>query len=151
MEEFAIYKTKIGYIKMKYQNDKITFLKKIKNSPENIGVKTNLTNQVYQQLIQYFDGKRKDFDFPYQLIGTPFQIKVWQALTTIPFGQTRTYKEIATLIGNEKASRAIGMANHKNPIHFVIPCHRVIGTNGKLTGYASGVELKSYLLDLEKI
>ena len=90
------------------------------------------------------------FDLPLDPIGTEFQKKVWQALKEIPFGETRSYGEIAKLIGNEKASRAVGMANNKNPIAIIIPCHRVIGANGKLVGYAGGLDLKEKLLKLEK-
>ena len=83
--------------------------------------------------------------------GTEFQIKVWKALTEIPYGETRSYKDIAISIGNEKACRAVGMANNKNPIPIIIPCHRVIGANKKLVGYAGGLDLKERLLDLEGI
>ena len=100
--------------------------------------------------MEYLDGKRKEFDFPYKMIGTEFQKKVWHALTKIPYGETRTYKEIATAVGNPKASRAVGMANNRNPIFIVVPCHRVIGANGKLVGYAGGLDMKDALLSLEK-
>jgi len=82
--------------------------------------------------------------------GTAFMQKVWNALLTIPYGETRSYKEIAIAVGNSKACRAVGMANNRNPISVVIPCHRVIGANGKLVGYGGGLDIKSYLLDLEK-
>lgn len=101
------------------------------------------------QLKEYFAGKRKIFDFPYQLKGTDFQQKVWAALCEIPYGQTRTYKDIALAIGNPRACRAVGMANNKNPMSIVVPCHRVIGSNGKLVGYGSGLDMKQALLQLE--
>ena len=101
------------------------------------------------QLAEYFSGKREVFDLPLAPKGTPFQKSVWHALCDIPYGETRTYGEIARVVGNEKASRAVGMANHRNPIPVIIPCHRVIGANGTLTGYAGGLERKTLLLRLE--
>ena len=95
-------------------------------------------------------GKRKSFDLPVKPEGTDFQKNVWEHLQQIPYGQTRTYGDLATMIGNKKASRAVGMANHCNPILILIPCHRVIGANGSLTGYAAGIEAKKYLLRMEK-
>ena len=103
-----------------------------------------------QQLMEYFSDKRKSFDLPLAPKGTEFQKKVWAALCEIPYGETRTYADIAKMIGNEKACRAVGMANHVNPIPVIVPCHRVIGSNGKLTGYAGGLEKKQLLLDLEQ-
>jgi len=89
------------------------------------------------------------FDFKYDLQGTDFQKKVWHALEQIPYGETRSYKDIATAIGNAKASRAVGMANNRNPITIAVPCHRVIGSSGKLVGYAGGLEMKEKVLELE--
>ena len=149
MSEFAIYETKVGFIRMEYEDKAITYLKRIDYKPKDFGTRTELTDKVYRQLLEYFDGKRKNFDFKYELRGTEFQKKVWKALCNIPYGQTRTYKEIAIAVGNEKASRAVGMANNKNPITIAVPCHRVIGANGKLVGYAGGLEMKEYLLKIE--
>lgn len=103
-----------------------------------------------RELEEYFQGKRKEFSVPLKPDGTEFQKKVWKALTEIPYGETRTYGEVAAAVGNDKASRAVGMANHCNPIPVIIPCHRVIGKNGKLTGYAGGLEKKTALLDVER-
>ncbi len=103
-----------------------------------------------RQLDDYFAGKRKEFSVPLDFSGTDFQKKVWQALLRIPFGETRSYAEIAKDIGNPKAVRAVGAANGRNPISIIAPCHRVIGANGTLTGFAGGLEAKSYLLDHEK-
>ncbi|MBD7939269.1 methylated-DNA--[protein]-cysteine S-methyltransferase [Cytobacillus sp. Sa5YUA1] len=103
-----------------------------------------------RQLEEYFQGKREVFDLTYELNGTTFQTNVWQALTTIPFGETASYKDIAVIIGNEKAVRAVGSANGKNKISIIIPCHRIIGTNGTLTGYAGGMERKGWLLAHER-
>lgn len=111
---------------------------------------TELTRKAAGQLREYFAGKREKFDLPLAPVGTPFQQRVWNALMEIPYGQTRSYGEIARTVGNPKASRAVGMANNRNPVAIVIPCHRVIGSNGKLTGYAGGLELKDALLHLER-
>lgn len=101
------------------------------------------------QLDEYFSGKRTQFDLPIAAKGTAFQMQVWQALTTIPYGETWSYQELANAIGNPKAVRAVGLANGKNPVSIVVPCHRVIGKNGKLTGYAGGIERKRWLLEKE--
>ncbi|HHT9145585.1 MAG: methylated-DNA--[protein]-cysteine S-methyltransferase [Candidatus Brocadiaceae bacterium] len=99
----------------------------------------------------YFKGKQVDFDFPLDLCsGTPFQIMVWNKLREIPYGECRSYKWVAEGIGNPRAARAVGMANNKNPLPPVIPCHRVIGSDGSLTGYASGLHIKKYLIEMEK-
>ncbi len=146
---FAIYDTPVGYISIEYEKNSVTYLKRIKQDITDFGIKTPLTDNVYAQLQEYFNGKRKTFNFKYKMKGTDFQKKVWQALCDIPYGETRTYKDIAIAIGNEKACRAVGMANNKNPISIAVPCHRVIGTSGKLVGYASGLDMKEYLLKLE--
>jgi methylated-DNA-[protein]-cysteine S-methyltransferase len=110
---------------------------------------TRILTETKKQLDAYFEGKRKIFDLPIQTEGTDFQVKIWKALTEIPFGQTRTYGQLAKEINQTSASRAVGAANGRNPISIIIPCHRVIGTNGKLTGFAGGLEAKQYLLKLE--
>ena len=102
-----------------------------------------------RQLAEYFAGKRRDFDLPLSPHGTPFQEKVWAALRAIPYGETRCYQQIARMTGSEQAARAVGMANNRNPIAILIPCHRVVGKNGALVGYAGGLWRKQYLLDLE--
>ncbi|HPV01204.1 MAG TPA: methylated-DNA--[protein]-cysteine S-methyltransferase [Clostridiales bacterium] len=111
---------------------------------------TPLIKEAAKQLGEYLEGKRKVFDIPIQLEGTPFQKAVWQALLGIPYGETRTYGEIARHIGNPKAARAVGMANNRNPVAVFVPCHRVIGADGRLVGYASGLDMKKRLLDLER-
>ncbi len=151
MKNFAIYETKFGYFKMEYEDGYITFFKKIFDEDiKDFGVKTSLTDTGYKQLLEYFEGVRKEFDIPYKLKGTDFQKKVWSALCDIPYGDTRSYKDIAIAVGNEKASRAIGMANNKNPITVIVPCHRVIGKSGKLVGYAGGLTMKEALLSMEE-
>lgn len=104
--------------------------------------RTEVSDEAARQLEEYFQGKRKTFKLPLKLKGTEFQKLVWDALLTIPYGETRSYSEIACQIGRPKASRAVGMANHRNPVAIVVPCHRVIGKNGSLTGYAGGLDKK---------
>ncbi len=102
-----------------------------------------------RQLDEYFAGERTEFDLPLNPSGTPFQLTVWEALTTIPYGEVRSYREIAEQIGRPGAARAVGLANGRNPISIVVPCHRVIGASGALTGYGGGLERKQHLLELE--
>ena len=113
-------------------------------------IETPLIKEAYKQLSEYLKGERKCFDLPFNPRGTEFQRQVWKALCDIPYGETRSYKQIAEAIGNPKAVRAVGMANNRNPLLIVVPCHRVIGANGKLVGYAAGIEKKEFLLKLEK-
>ena len=110
-----------------------------------------LTNTAATQLQEYFAGKRRAFDVPLSPQGTDFQLRVWRELRTIPYGQTRTYRDIAEAIGSPKGFRAVGLANNKNPLPILIPCHRVIGADGRLVGYAGGVKIKRYLLELEGV
>lgn len=107
-------------------------------------------DEVVSQLEEYFEGKRRAFDLPLAPQGTPFQQRVWRALLDIPYGETISYGELASRIGNKAASRAVGLANGRNPLPIVIPCHRVIGSNGKLTGYGGGLPIKQQLLALER-
>jgi methylated-DNA-[protein]-cysteine S-methyltransferase len=107
-------------------------------------------SEATRQLLAYFAGELEDFDLPLAPLGTAFQQKVWSELRNIPYGQTISYGELAGRIGNPKASRAVGLANGSNPIPIIIPCHRVIGANGKLTGYGGGLEIKEKLLALER-
>ena len=109
-----------------------------------------LLRKTQKELEEYFSGRRQNFDISLNPCGTPFQQKVWQALQKIPYGRTASYKDIAEAINNTKAYRAVGMANNKNPIVILIPCHRVIGSNGKLVGFAGGLDLKQKLLNLEQ-
>jgi methylated-DNA-[protein]-cysteine S-methyltransferase len=101
------------------------------------------------ELSEYFDGRRRTFDLPLETAGSPFQQRVWDALQNIPYGETISYGELARRIGLPSAARAVGVANHHNPVSIVIPCHRVIGADGSLTGYGGGLERKRLLLDLE--
>lgn len=110
-----------------------------------------IVHEAYVQLLEYLEGRRTSFSFPFSIKGTSFQEKVWLELLKIPYGSTASYKQIAERIGNPKACRAIGMANNKNPVSIVIPCHRVIGSSGALIGYGGGLDRKKRLLELEKI
>ncbi|HEO8420803.1 methylated-DNA--[protein]-cysteine S-methyltransferase [Niallia sp. FSL W8-0635] len=123
-----------------------------KELAENVvdGYTPNVLVTCCEQLDAYFKGIRRDFSFPMELGGTPFQKQVWNALTTIPYAATGSYKDIAYNIGNEKAVRAVGSANGKNKLCIVIPCHRIIGANGTLTGYAGGLWRKEWLLSHEQ-
>ena len=109
-----------------------------------------LARQAIAELQEYSAGRRKRFSVPLDLRGTPFQLKVWKALLRIPYGETRSYRQIAREVGNPRASRAVGMANHRNPVAIVVPCHRVISSDGSLGGYAGGLDLKARMLHLEK-
>jgi len=111
---------------------------------------TVLIQSAAAQIDEYLAGARTQFSLPLALHGTEFQQEVWQALQTIPYGETRSYKDIAAAIGRPKALRAVGMANNRNPIAIIVPCHRVIGRDGSLTGYGGGLPLKQRLLELEQ-
>ena len=145
----AIYPFPFGQLKIGYQDGTVTLLTRTEE-PAADESRTPLTDLAFQQISEYLNGQRRTFDFPYRLQGTPFQQKVWQALRNIPYGETRTYGEVAAAVGSPKACRAVGMANHQNPIMIVVPCHRVVGASGKLVGYRSGLDLKEALLQLEK-
>lgn len=108
-----------------------------------------MLRRVEAELSEYFAGTRNTFSLPLDMRGTPFQKKVWEALVRIPFGETRTYGQLAAQLGRPGASRAVGAANGRNPVSIVVPCHRVIGSTGKLTGFAGGLKAKAHLLDLE--
>lgn len=111
---------------------------------------SELANKAIKQLTEYFNGSRKGFALPLTPKGTAFQREVWNALLEIPYGEIRSYKDIAIAVGREKGAQAVGQANHKNPIAIVIPCHRVLGKSGKLVGYGGGIEKQRYLLHLEQ-
>ncbi len=149
MKRIAIYHSPVGDLQLEYENGAVTALKTVKADVQSGGAPDALAETVFSQLDEYFAGTRTAFDFPCAPQGTPFQQKVWAALRDIPYGETRSYKQIAEAIGKPKACRAVGMANNRNPIIIVIPCHRVIGADGSLTGYGGGLEMKRALLDLE--
>lgn len=153
VNQFCLYLSPVGGMKIEadeqglralyFLQDK-TFLPTVNTTPSH-----PLLQQAVEQLDEYFAGRRKAFTLPLAPEGTPFQLSVWQALQKIPYGTTCSYGEIATAIGNPKASRAVGLANNKNPLPIFIPCHRVIGADGKLIGYGGGLDIKRRLLALE--
>jgi methylated-DNA-[protein]-cysteine S-methyltransferase len=120
------------------------------NMPADGVIDDAANRKAVEQLQEYFEGKRTHFDLPLDVQGTPFQVSVWNELLKIPYGSTCSYIDIARSLGKPGAARAVGMANHENPIAVVIPCHRVVGSDGSLTGYAGGLHLKKQLLGIEK-
>lgn len=152
MKTYNTFQTKIGEILIAQEDGSITDVTPTLtkgNLDFGIFKESEITNEAAKQLIEFFDKKRVDFDLPLKPKGTNFQQQVWQALLDIPYGETRSYKEIAIAIDNPKGVRAVGMANNRNPISFIIPCHRVIGSDGSLVGYGGGIDLKVFLLELE--
>lgn len=150
MKKYYIYNTCVGEICIVEEEKKIINVYNRENIKEAVLKETSIIKKASKQIEEYLDGKRKVFDFPFKIKGTSFQKSVWKASIDIPYGETKTYKEIAEIIGREKAFRAVGMANYKNPIFFLIPCHRIIGANGNLTGYALGLDIKKTLIEMEK-
>jgi methylated-DNA-[protein]-cysteine S-methyltransferase len=151
---YAIYESRLGPILAARDNNGIRLVNfKIKgndfNIPPDWRQDPQAMSDVFQQLEEYFAGDRQTFDLPLAPGGTPFMKRCWDFLLTIPYGQTTTYQTIARALGNPNASRAVGLANARNPIHIIIPCHRVIGANSHLTGYAGGLPIKQKLLELE--
>jgi len=151
MKNVSVYESPVGPISIAEQDGAITDISFGHPAPEEALtlLETPLLKQMREQLEEYFAKKRTVFTLPLVPKGTAFQQSVWNALLDIPYGETRTYGEIARAIGKPAACRAVGLANHNNPIAIVIPCHRVIGANGSLTGYASGLKVKQQLLTLE--
>lgn len=149
---YAITKGPLGKMQVVWNDDGITHIDFEDEMPEPQSEWKKVSaskSEAVLQLNEYFSGKRKDFKLPLAPAGTDFQQKVWKALMDIPYGTTTSYGELAKRIGRPKASRAVGAANGQNPVAIVIPCHRVIGSNGKLTGYAGGLHRKEALLNLE--
>lgn len=146
------YETSIGLFKIAEDGIGVSELEIVdKNIIKNFETsETPLLKKAAKQLEEYLSGKRVKFDFPLNPKGTEFQKRVWDVLKTIPYGETWSYKQVAVALGKPTASRAVGMANNRNPIMIVVPCHRVVGSNGDLVGYAGGLELKASLLKLEK-
>ncbi|MEN8076649.1 methylated-DNA--[protein]-cysteine S-methyltransferase [Clostridioides difficile] len=151
----SYYDSPLGKIKIEEQDSYIVGIsfendKALINKEINIEKEKNIIAKCKAQLDEYFKGNRKEFDLEIKFIkGTEFQKNVWNELRKIPYGETISYKTLAERIGNPKACRAVGGANNKNPIGIIIPCHRVIGANGKMIGYAEGVDKKEFLLGLE--
>ena len=150
MEITYYYNSPIGTIKLICSKEYLQEMQFVEEKGENPKIYPQIISTCKEELDAYFSGKLEKFTIPLEFIrGTDFQIEVWKALQSIPYGETRSYKDIATMIGNPKAVRAVGGANNKNPIGIVIPCHRVIGSSGKLVGYAGGLDKKEMLLKLE--
>lgn len=160
MADSCIFESPIGLIKICEENDRITGLHICNEVEKQAEMEielpkgqvrhSDLLYEAYKQVTEYFAGRRMKFDLPLSYRGTPFQQKVWMELQKIPYGETWSYEDIAAGIGNKKAVRAVGQANHRNPIMIIIPCHRVINKNGNLAGFGGGLEAKRYLLELEK-
>ncbi|MDO4165945.1 MAG: methylated-DNA--[protein]-cysteine S-methyltransferase [Eubacteriales bacterium] len=155
MKDSFIYKSPIGMLKICENEGRITNLYLQQGDPSMVSMQNNVQHsdllyEAYKQLEEYFRGNRKQFDLPLHYAGTPFQRQVWSELQNIPYGETRCYEDIAIGIGNEKAVRAVGQANNRNPIMIIVPCHRVIRKNGEIGGFGCGIEVKEYLLNLEK-
>ncbi len=143
-------KTEIGWVEVKGTGDAITCINFVDEVTPDTNGDSPAVQAGVQQLAEYFRGERTTFDLPLEFHGTEFQTKVWQALLDVPFGKTASYGDIARAIGNPKAVRAVGGANAKNPISIVAPCHRIIGSNGTLTGYGGGLWRKEWLLAREQ-
>ncbi len=155
MNNSYIFKSPIGLLKIEEEDSKIIGLS-LQQKETNLVQSQKFTQhsdllyEAYHQLNEYFLEKRKRFELPINCKGTMFQQAVWKELQNIPYGETRSYEDIALAVHNPKAARAIGQANNKNPILIIVPCHRVIHKNGDITGFGCGTKIKKYLLDLEK-
>lgn len=148
MIQFACCDSPFGPIQIGCENGCVVSI--LRTGRDTRDTPTPLSRLVECQLQEYFSGSRKAFDIPLRPKGTPFQLAVWRALCEIPYGETRTYGQIAAAIGKPNAARAVGMACNRNPLWIVIPCHRVVGSNHALTGYAGGLSMKRALLELEQ-
>ncbi len=146
----AYWKSPLGMIEIVEKDNFIIKLCFSQQNKESADIQSPVLIQTIKQLSEYFKGEHQNFNIPIKPTGTDFQLRVWKELQKIPYGETESYQNIAIKLGNIKACRAVGMANNKNPIAIIIPCHRVIGKNGTLTGYASGLNIKEALLKLEK-
>ena len=156
MRMYCEYQSPIGILRIEEENGAIVGLHRIQDPAEAdtqaVAQKasTTLLQQAVRELQEYFAGGRRTFDLPVALEGTPFRKKVWAKLRAIPYGETISYGELARRIGNPKAVRAVGGANHHNPVMIIVPCHRVIGADGSLVGFGAGLDAKRYLLELER-
>ncbi|WP_421553037.1 methylated-DNA--[protein]-cysteine S-methyltransferase [Pseudomonas yamanorum] len=155
--EYKYMTSPVGQLTLVARDGKLTAILWEKERPNRVRLgalqeanNSPVLEETERQLKEYFAGTRNRFELELDFAGTDFQKKVWQALLTIPFGETRSYSQIAAQIGSPKAVRAVGAANGRNPISIVAPCHRVIGASGGLTGFAGGLEAKQYLLELEE-
>lgn len=150
--ESMYYASPIGTMKISARNDHVIRIEFVEQRTEQVSSEKNsFLAYCVGELREYFDGKRTSFTIPTQQNGTPFQQSVWRALMEIPFGETRTYGQLALALGSKDVVRAVGAANGQNNIPIIVPCHRVIGHDGKLVGFAYGIERKRYLLEHEKM
>lgn len=143
----------VGRLALGEEDGKLADLhfEKSKDWPKEFNIcETELHKRAAAQLAEYFAGGRKKFDVPLAPRGTPFQLRCWNALLQVPYGETRSYGDIARAVGSPKGFRAVGMANNRNPIAIIIPCHRIIGSDGRLVGFGGGLDIKEFLLGLEK-
>jgi methylated-DNA-[protein]-cysteine S-methyltransferase len=154
---YKVMESPIGKLKLVASNNGLVAILWEKDSPRRVLLSELVANErdpvlleTERQLSEYFSGKRKAFSIPLDMRGTRFQKDVWEALLAIPFGETRSYGQLAIQLGNPRAIRAVGAANGRNPVSIIVPCHRVIGSSGKLTGFAGGLDRKAHLLGLEK-
>ncbi|MBE5975406.1 MAG: methylated-DNA--[protein]-cysteine S-methyltransferase [Paenibacillaceae bacterium] len=151
MKNTVVFQTTLSPVVISEQDGAITELFFAKDTPDREDKQiTPLLKEAEKQLLEYLSGNRRKFDLKLEAKGTEFQKTVWNTLQEIPYGETRSYKQVAEMLGRPEASRAVGMANSKNPILILTPCHRIVGSDGKLTGYAGGLEIKKTLLELEK-
>ena len=149
MIRHGVYPCPLGTLVIGHTDAKIVSVK-LQTAPTQPHCPSPLSDLAAGQIMEYFQGKRKDFDLPIYAPGTPFQMAVWHEISRIPYGQTRSYGQIAAILGKPKASRAVGQAANRNPLWIIVPCHRVVGKNQALTGYAGGLEIKQALLELEQ-
>lgn len=150
MRYLNYYNSPLGALEVVTDEKNLLEIKFVEKKSMKESEKTTVFLQVEKELNEYFLGKREKFSVPFILNGTEFQKKVWIEVNNIPYGETKSYKEIAKNIGNEKAVRAVGNANNRNKLPIIIPCHRVIGSSGNLVGYGGGLSKKIYLLELEE-
>ncbi|MDO4573105.1 MAG: methylated-DNA--[protein]-cysteine S-methyltransferase [Clostridia bacterium] len=150
MEVSYCFNSPVGPLRLREIGGELVRLEFCAAAPEKPRAGSALLREARTQLEEYFDGRRLEFDLPLAPQGSEFQRRVWRALLDIPYGQTRSYADIARQIGQPRAARAVGMANHRNPLPILIPCHRVVGQDGALTGYAGGLAVKEALLRLER-
>jgi methylated-DNA-[protein]-cysteine S-methyltransferase len=153
---YKIIESPVGKLKLVASDNALVAILWERDSPRRVRLSDMIAKdrhpvlvETERQLSEYFSGKRKEFSIPLDMRGTSFQKDVWEALLAIPFGETRSYGQLAKQLGNPRATRAVGAANGRNPVSIIVPCHRVIGSSGKLTGFAGGLKTKAYLLSLE--
>lgn len=150
MKSYFYYESPIETLTLTSEGENLIGLDFGKVQIEGKEEKTKVIQDAIDQLEEYFQGKRKHFDLPLKFYGTEFQKKCWNALITIPYGETRSYKDMSEIVNCPKGYRAVGLANNRNPIAIIAPCHRVIGSDGKLVGFGGGLDKKEFLLNLEK-